>query len=147
MKKHLKIMRRFSLLLLLFTLLSAVTVSENTYSVTVKQVSSSEDEDPANTVINTYTEEKDSPGIDVTCEISGSSEKTITDKDGMTPTEEDKTTDKSPDSVIRPPKFEFGESVEEFNAEVDAWIQYTLEEELLTIEDFPADIADMANVE
>lgn len=149
-KTHLEIIKKFGILLMLFILISAVAVSDNTYktSVSVEQSTSFEDDDPAYTVMNTYTKEKDSPGIDVTCEISGSGERTITDKDGVIPTEKDELPAKSPDSSIKPPDLEPGESIEEFSDEVSEWAQYILDEDpLLTIEDFSQEVADIANVE
>ncbi len=100
------------------------------------------------TIINTYDKECNDPtGIHVTAEISGSGEKAITDEDGVTPTEEDKTTDKSSNSVTMPPKFELGESPEEFSAEMEAWSQYLLEGALLKSDDLLKDITGIINIE
>ncbi len=155
MKRHLKIIKGLGMILLFFVLVSTIGVSDSSYKASAKivQASTEGDDEDAKTIINTYDKECNDPtGIHITAEILGSGEKTITDKDDVTPTEEyktpveDQTADKSQESVTKPPAFEHGESVEEFNAEVDAWIHYLLEETLLRIDEFPVDITDIANV-
>ncbi len=147
MKKYLEIIKMSGLLLLLFILVSTIAISDNTYkiSVSVKQSVTSEDKDPAYTVINTYTKEKESPGVSVTAKISGSGEKEITDKDGVAPAEEDTAT-KGPDPIIKPPDLELDESPEEYNDEVSEWILYLLDKDPLSmiIEDFSQEAADVA---
>lgn len=144
MKRLLKIIKGLGLILLLFTLVSSIGVSDSSYEASAKIVqASTEDGKEATTIMNTYTKDcDDTTGIHVTAEISGSGEKTITDEDGVIPTEEDTApVEDETTSITTPPKFESGESLEEFDTEVEAWVQYILEEALLKIDDFPADIA------
>ncbi len=150
MKRHLKIIKGLGMILLFFVLVSTIGVSDSSYKASAKivQASIDGDDEEAKTIINTFDKECNDPtGIHITAEISGSGEKTITDVDDVTPTEEDKTTDKSSNSVTLPPKFEPGESPEEFSAEVEAWSQYLLEGALLKSDDFLKDITGIIDIE
>jgi hypothetical protein len=145
-KIHLKIIKGFGLLLLLFVLVSAVAVSDSTHKVSVTILSSSsEDSDDANTIVNSYTVESDSPNVHVKSVISGSGSSEITSEEDTIPTE-------STDSGIMPPDFQLdGLTREEYNDELLEWILSMLDEDpLLTIGDFPQvpqDAPDKVNIE
>jgi hypothetical protein len=141
-KNHLEIIKGLSLLLLLFVLVSAIGVADNTYkvSVTVVQRSSPGDGDDANTVINTYTKESGSPETNVKCEISGSCSSVIT-------SEGNKISTKNIDSDTNQGFQLDGLTLEEYNDEVSEWVLSTLNEgQLVTFDDFPQDVTDIINV-
>lgn len=149
MKRYLEIIKGLSLLLLLFVMVSAIATSDNSYkvSVTIVQSSSSGDSNKANTVINTYTEERDTPGLHVKSEISGSGSTVITDKDDVTP--DDATPTENDDSGVTPPFFQLGElTSEEYDAALSEWIISVIEEDsTVTFDGFPKEVTEIANVE
>ncbi len=149
MKRYLEIIKGLGLILLLFVMVSTVATSDNSYtvSVTIVQSSTSGDEDEANTVINTYTQESDTPGVHVKSEISGSGSSVVTDDDNATP--DDSTPTESADSDVKPPFFQLDElTSDEYNAKLSEWVMSVIEEEPLeTFDDFPQEIDDIVAVE
>ncbi len=148
-KRYLKILKGFVLVLVLFASVCAIGVCDGSYKASVKivQVSTEDDDKVGTTTINTYMKESSEPaGIQVTAKILGSGEKTITDKDGVVLPEGDETPAKSPVSITKPTYLEPGESIEEFSDDVYIWIQYMLDEtQPLAFYDFPANVADIIN--
>lgn len=143
-KAHLKIIKWFGPFILLFLLVSAVAVSDNTYkvSVTIVQSSSSGKSDDANTVINTYTKESESPETHVTSEIHGSDSSLIINEEDTTPNESTDSEESGADDNLNPsvmPDFQLDElTPEEYNNELLEWVWSMLDEDLLlTIDDFP----------
>lgn len=149
MKRYLEIIKGLGLSILLFVMVSTIAMSENSYtvSVTIVQSSTSGDGDKANTVVNTYSKESDTPGVHVTSEISGSGSSVITDDDNATP--DDATPTESDDSNATPPFFQLGElTSEEYNAALSEWITSVIEEDsTVTFDGFPQDTTEIANVE
>lgn len=128
MKIRLEIIKGFSLLLLLFMLVSAVAVSEDTYeiTVTVVQNSSSEDGGDSNTVISTYDSEG---GLTETTEIFGSASVVIPTGEDTIPTESTDSVDSNangnPDPGIMPPNSNPDRLTYEERS-VDEWWEWVL---------------------
>ncbi len=151
MKKYMKIIKWFSILLLLFVLVGAVAGSDNsddsddthTVSVTITQTSSPEE--GGDTVTNTYNKEietNESTDVEVTGEISEDDASVTTNVDDMPIDMDDTTTTETTDSVtdsVGMPNFEIGEStLEEINMEISIWISSIIDDvkQPLRISDF-----------
>ncbi len=137
MNKYMKIIKGFSILLLLFVLVGVVAGSDNsndsddthTVSVTITQTSSPEE--GGDTVTNTYNKEietNESTDVEVIGEISEDDASVTTNVDDMPIDMDDTTTTETTDSVGMP-NFEIGEStLEEINMEISIWISSMIDD-------------------
>ncbi len=134
MKKYMKIIKWFSILLLLFVLVGVVAGSDDsddTHTVSVAITQTSSPEEGGDTVTNTYNKEietNESTDVEVTGEISEDDASVITNVDDMPINMDDTTTTETTDSVGMP-NFEIGEStLEEINKEISIWISSMIDD-------------------
>lgn len=151
MKKHLEIMKRFGLFLLLFAFVGAVAASDDsddihTVSLTINQVSESEDGNPVKNTYNKEIKTTESTDVEVKGSISDNEALVTTNMGEMTTNEDDTTTDTTTENAdsAAMPEFEIGESPDEFTAALSKWISSMLDENSLeTTDDFLLDVDEM----
>lgn len=143
MRKYLEIIKGFGLFLLLFAMVGTVAASDDiqTVSVTITQTSLAGED--ANPVTNTYNREIESPDpIDVHVKgmISGDLASVTTNLDDTITNEVDTAIIESA-APVSMPKFEFGESPDEFTEELSLWISFLLDTNSFKItDDFLLDV-------
>jgi len=135
-KKHLEIIRELGLIILLLISVGVTAASDEipTTSVTIKQVSVSEEGDLP--IVNTYNDIFESTETHIRCGISGGVISIITDEVDTIITE-------IPDPIVSMPKIQIGQPPEKFTDELSTWISFKMDnmDQSLTIDDFSQDIS------